>query len=264
MPSTKIRGESQIMDLSVDLGRLKAAFIGGSAGDWDITDGNADGTITGLATPTNPSDAATKQYVDNLMLGLAWKSPARVATTANVDLSTELENGDTVDGVTLATGDMVLVKHQSTLSQNGVYIVQETGAAVRDAYWNTGQGVANYSLFVEQGTVNGDCAFTVTNNSGSDVVGTDDLTFIKFASVVQQPTDVFDESPTVTDASDTVTLANTPIVAASERVYLNGVRQRRGAGNDYTINNTTGVITFASALTDTPGQLDIVVVDYRY
>lgn len=66
------------------------------------------GAITGLPTPSANSDAATKQYVDGVAVGLTFKSPARVATTANVTLSGSAPN--TLDGFTLALNDRVLVK----------------------------------------------------------------------------------------------------------------------------------------------------------
>ena len=74
-------------------------------------------------------------------------------------------------------------------------------------------------------------------------------------------TDVYGEAPTVTDGVAAVAaLANTPILAGTARVVLNGARQFEGAGNDYQINETTGVVTFEFPLKST----DCVVVDYKY
>lgn len=80
---------------------------------------------TNLPAPTAAGDAATKAYVDSAIEGLAWKDNVRVATVANITLSGP---GATIDGVTMATNDRVLVKNQSTASQNGLYIWN--GAAV--------------------------------------------------------------------------------------------------------------------------------------
>jgi len=95
------------------------------------------GTVTLNADPVNNLEAATKQYVDAVAQGLNVHAASRVATTGNVDLSTALEAGDTVDGVTLVAGDRVLVKSQSTTSQNGIYVVQASGAAVRATDFDT-------------------------------------------------------------------------------------------------------------------------------
>jgi hypothetical protein len=70
--------------------------------------------ITGLGDPSAAQDAATKNYVDNLVNGLDWKNPVRAASTANVTVASALVNGATIDGVTVATGDRVLLKDQST------------------------------------------------------------------------------------------------------------------------------------------------------
>lgn len=74
--------------------------------------------ITNLATPTAAADAATKAYVDAVKTGLDIKDSVRVATTAAGALPSAFANGSTVDGVTLATGDRILIKDQSTGSEN--------------------------------------------------------------------------------------------------------------------------------------------------
>lgn len=255
---TQIRGDKQIMDLTIDLVKLQSPFISSTTGDWDITNGAADATITGLPAPVNPADAVNKAYVDNLVQGVSWKEPARVATDANVAIATDLEAGDVIDGVTLVAGDRVLVKDQTTGTENGLYIVQATGAALRDPEWATGTEVRNYSLFVSEGTC-ADAAFVVTNDAGSDVVDTDALNFVKFASVNPGFNEVCNEAPTVTDASPTVTLANTDIEPNTEKIYLNGLRQEVGAAANYTINPTTGVVTFCFPLE----AGDVVVADYK-
>jgi len=78
--------------------------------------------ITNLANPTNPQDAATKNYVDSAVQGLDTKASVRVATTGAITLT----NTQTVDGVSLIVGDRVLVKDQGTASANGIYIVSAT------------------------------------------------------------------------------------------------------------------------------------------
>jgi hypothetical protein len=79
--------------------------------------------ITSLADPSVATDATTKQYVDNLVNGLTWKEEVRVATTANGTLATAFANGQTVDGVALVTGDRILLKNQTTATENGIYVV---------------------------------------------------------------------------------------------------------------------------------------------
>lgn len=74
-----------------------------------------------LADPSAATDAATKQYVDNVANGLRWKAPVRVATTGPGALATDFENADTVDGIALVTGDRILIKNQAAGAENGIY-----------------------------------------------------------------------------------------------------------------------------------------------
>jgi hypothetical protein len=173
--------QSKIANLTTDLA-AKLALAGGT-----MSGAIAMGTnkITGLGTPTDGTDAATKAYVDSAAQGIDWKASVRAATTANVTLASDLENGDVLDGVTLATGDRVLVKDQSTGSENGIYVVKASGAPDRSTDADSGAEVtANFAVFVEQGTVNADQGYTLTNN-GAITVGTTALTFTQFTGLGQ-------------------------------------------------------------------------------
>lgn len=141
--------------------------------------------ITNLGTPTDDADAATKAYVDAARAGLDVKQSVRAATTANIDLSSDLENGDTIDGVTLATGDRVLVKNQNTASQNGIYVVQASGAAVRATDFDADAEVTPGAfVFVEEGTSAADTGWVLTTD-GTITVGTTSLTFAQFSGAGQ-------------------------------------------------------------------------------
>ncbi len=118
----------------------------------------------------------TKRYVDNLINGRQWKSPVRaIVDGTNVTGNVTLSNGQTIDGVVLATGDRVGVFNQTTSSEDGVYVVDTAGAWARANDWSLGYTAANFTFFSKEGTLNSDCEFTVTNNSSSDVIGTNDL-----------------------------------------------------------------------------------------
>ena len=145
---------------------------------------DASGNIS-VATPTESSHAATKGYVDAARSGLDVKDSVRVATTAPVLLASGLENGDTVDGVTLATGDRVLVKDQSTASENGIYVVQASGAAVRATDADTSAEVTSGMFtFVAEGTVNADSGWVLSTND-TITLGTTALTFAQFSGAGQ-------------------------------------------------------------------------------
>jgi hypothetical protein len=136
--------------------------------------------ITSLATPTDATDAATKAYVDAVTEGLHIHTSVVAATTANVDLSTALENGDTLDGITLATGNRILVKNQTTQSENGIYIVQASGQPARATDFDTAAEVDSGDfVFVSSGTVNGSTGWVQTNKPAT--IGTDAIAFTQFS-----------------------------------------------------------------------------------
>lgn len=101
---------------------------------------------TNLAAPTSNTDAATKAYVDSVAQGLTTKTAVRVATTANITLS----GTQTIDGVSLSVGDRVLVKDQTTTTENGVYDVS-AGAWTRSSDSDTGPELINAFYFVQEG-----------------------------------------------------------------------------------------------------------------
>ena len=140
------------------------------------------GSVTGLVTPTVAADATNKAYVDNAIAGLRWKNPVRVATTTNGALATAYANGQTVDGIVLATNDRILLKNQTSGVENGIYTVNATGAPTRATDMLGGSDAAGAAMFVSVGTANAGLAFVCTNVTGSAVVGTDSLTFVQFNS----------------------------------------------------------------------------------
>ena len=141
--------------------------------------------ITSLGTPTGGTDAATKNYVDAQLQGLDVKNSVRVATTANGTLATAFANGQTVDGITLATNDRILIKDQSTGSENGIYTVNASGAPTRATDFDENSEVTGGTFFfVEEGTTNADNGFVMTND-GTVTVGTTALVFTQFSGAGQ-------------------------------------------------------------------------------
>lgn len=162
------------------------AITGGTASGMAITGG----TITGLPAPSANSDAATKQYVDGVAVGLTFKAPARVATTVNVSLAGGAPT--VVDGVTLLVNDRVLVKDQSSNTQNGIYLVSTLGTGANGTWTratdaDTGAEMpTGTAIFVSAGTLNGSSTW-VMNTPGAITIGVSPISWVLFNQVTTIP-----------------------------------------------------------------------------
>lgn len=200
-----------------------------------------------------------------------FKDSVVAATTANIaDLAAGAP--DTVDGVSLAVGDRVLVKEQSTPSQNGIYVVTTVGtgangvwARVEDFF--TGDIVERGCIVFVQagGTLYSLRGFQISSagTNGAHTIGTDAITWSPLNDDNQGVTlaqHVYNEVMTGTiDGSNTVFTTAVAFATGKLRVYLNGVRQI--LGDDYTVTDVDE-ITFTFAPKAAPGNPDVVTCDY--
>ena len=184
-----------LTELSVDnirLGTADAQTITTSSGDLKLSATSnltlnptnhidaSNNRIIQVATPQSGTDATNKDYVDGLVQGLDVKASVRTASTANGTLSSDFANGDTVGGVTVATGDRILIKDQQTGSENGVYIVAASGAPSRATDFDANANITSgASVFVEEGN-NGDQGFVLTTD-GTISIGSTALSFTQFS-----------------------------------------------------------------------------------
>ena len=151
-------------------------------GSTNVALGATASTLAGLTSvtvtqdPTSALQLATKQYVDNAIQGFDVKTPVLVATTANITLSGE----QTIDGITTSSS-RVLVKNQSTASQNGIY-VSASGAWSRSSDANTWNQLVSAFVFVEEGTINGDTGWYCTVDPGG-TLGVTAVTWVQFSGV---------------------------------------------------------------------------------
>jgi hypothetical protein len=169
--------------------------------------GYLNGVSSAIQTQIDTKAATT--YVDDAVAGLRTRIIAEAATTANIDLTTDLQNGDTIDGVTLVTGDRVLVKDQSTASQNGLYTVVSSGTASRDTQFNTIDELSGQMIVVNQGTANDNKIFLCTTNNTASL-GSDSITY----NVITPSNVGTVTSIGIADAgAGEITVGNTPITS---------------------------------------------------
>lgn len=171
-----------------------------------------DTTLAANSSTRLATQAATKAYVDNAVAGLSWKQAVRVATTANGTLATAYANGQTVDGVTLATGDRILIKNQTTATENGIYTVNASGAPTRATDADSGAELVNASVLVQTGT-QADTAWTCTTNA-TITVGSTPLAFANFdgGSVPVATTSVAGKAELATQAEAEARSVNNVVV----------------------------------------------------
>ena len=216
--------------------------------------------ITGLGSPTADADAATKAYVDAATSGLNVHGAVQAATTGNITLASALENGDTLDGVTLATGNRVLVKNQTDKTENGVYVVKASGAPDRaDDYNTAGEVDAGDFIFVEAGTVNGKTGYVQTNVITT--VGSDNIEFTQFSGagtysagtgLTLTGTAFSIDTGTTVDLSTAQSLSNKTLASAiaTTALTLNATAELRLADTD-----STHYVGFKSPATVTTNRI---------
>lgn len=141
----------------------------------DFAAGVIEITLTGGSSSLARADAV-KTYVDNAVQGLKWKDAVRVATTGAGTLASSFANGQVIDGITLATGDRILIKDQAAGAENGIYVVAASGAPTRATDADLATEVWKLAVYVLLGTANAGLVFA-NNNTTSPTLGSTALTF---------------------------------------------------------------------------------------
>ena len=170
--------------LTVDFDEISIFLVGDPAAN--DPDANDYGDFPHDSTHWLPSDYVEARLDDlqsqvsalpqSIRDSLEWKQSVRVATTANGTLATAFDNGSTVDGVTLATGDRILIKDQTSAVENGIYEVVASGAPTRASDFDSDSEVVAAAVVVEEGSANADKVFICTSDEPT-VVGTDGIDF---------------------------------------------------------------------------------------
>ena len=220
------------------------------------------GSVTGLGEPSSNSDAANKSYVDQAVAGLRTRVIAECASTGNVNISNALEAGDAIDGVTLVAGDRVLLKDQSTASQNGLYlaVANGAGAASRDPEHDTIAELSGGMIVVNQGSTNDNKIFLcTTDNTGS--VGS---TSITYTVVTPSNSGTVTQIGIADSGAGEFTVGNTPITSSGNiTLAINSIADSKlgtiGTANKVSLTalNIDGGSDIGADLTTS----DLIIVD---
>ena len=192
-----------------------------------------------LPTPSASGDAASKSYVDSLVEGLAWKDSCRVATQSNLNLASP---GATIDGITMASQDRILVQSQSTASENGIYVWNGAAvAATRSLDASTFAELEQAVTTVEEGT---SAATTYRQDQINGTIGSSSISWVTFgtaAPAASETTAGIAELATQaeTDAGTDDARIITPLKLAtwSGRVKRYAVSIGDGSATSYTVTH---------------------------
>ena len=160
----------------INIKKASATNIGGIMVDNDTITIDEFGVISGSQN-IDLSGYATKSYVDGIASGLVFKDSAKVATITNI---ASLSGTQVIDGVSVVSGDRVLVKNQSIQSENGIYICS-TSAWSRSTDFDQSSDNIGAFVFIDAGNTNSGTSFVCSNDSAI-TIGTTDVIFTKFTS----------------------------------------------------------------------------------
>lgn len=207
---------------------------------------------------------AVTSRLQGLNTGLAIKGPVLVASTGNLTLSA----AQTVDGIAVSSCDRVLVKDQTTNTENGIYQV-ETGSWTRTKDFDGALDVVRGTLaFVNAGTANGGRWYVVASTAGN-IPGTNSITFSE-ASFPASLTAVLGTNGFAVDESEGtaqfssgtvniyVTDGNSLHVTTSTNTTITSLGEAPNAGAGRTlIFDGSGILTHNSAVLVLPSSADI-------
>lgn len=223
--------------------------------------------ITNLPTSTANGQPVVHEQLQSVLNGLAWKDSVRAASTANVNVSAP---GTTIDGVTLAANDRVLLKNQTTAAENGIYVWAASGSPMSRALdADAVDELEGAVVTVEEGTVNAGTTWRQT--AVNFTLGSTSLAWTAFGANVPAATDTvagiaeLATQSEVNAGSDNTrivtpnTLANSPWARIPPFTATIG----NGSATSFTITHNFGTTDLQVTIKKAAGTENMVSADWR-
>jgi hypothetical protein len=222
--------------------------------------------IINLPNPTNDQDAATMAYVKSLLEGLSWKDNVRAASTGNINLNAP---GSTIGGVTPAVGDRVLLKDQTAVAENGIYIYNGASTPMtRAPDANTADELESAVVTVDEGTHAG-TSWRQTNVNFT--LGTDPVNWVTFGTAAPPASEstagiIKVASQSETDNGLVDNAAVTPLKLANWAGRIRKIAAYIGDGSatQFTVNHNLNTRDIHVAIYRNSGAYDQVNVDIEH
>lgn len=221
--------------------------------------------VTNLPSPIASGDAVPKSYVDSAVEGLAWKDSCRVATQANLNLASP---GATIDGITMASQDRVLVRAQTAGAENGIYVWNGAAVAMtRSLDCSTFDELEQAVVSIEEGTSAGT---TYRQTAVNGTLGTTAVAWTTFgtsAPAASETTSGIAELATQaeTDAGTDDLRIITPLKLAnwSGRIKKVSANIGDGSATTYTVTHNLNTRDVIVRVFPNSGEYDDVEVDVQ-